>query len=1185
MPFDPFPDFDKVLEGRRAKAAPVAKPTAAPAKEPPHPVMAEIARMVAPAVGAVGSSLLAGPEVAPFGAAAASAAAEIPIEKYLEGRDPSLGEAAFQGALSGAAMGVMGEAAGTVGRNIVRRGIQGSIYSAADKAGLDAIRGNQLDPSGIAKAAGVGGLTGGVVGAAEIPVGRFLSKLWPGDKAALHEPDPEIEKRIRLDENGIPTEMGSAKGDRPYKGAHVVTDEEVHAQIADEGPPGPNETPQAQAARVREHLQTVYNDKAIIQEVAKRKAARVAAKGSPIPLRPMQRLVNGLKEIDAPPKTPDQWVPISQRVAEQVGATKDSVQGGLGRLKAGIGAAWRWYTELPQVSSYDVAIGNRWRMREANAADLRQWRKDIYKTVPRKLDREAIVNWMQADGNEEILKHWAENAPHRFRPGYRAALNLSDEHKQVALQASEFFDEMLELLQKEDVLKDGVESYVNQLWKRRPSNVNQILEEYGSGSVTTDPYLTKKRIFRNYFEGEMLGGLPRDKDIAYLVANYYTMANRTLGDRAFLRSLTGAFAKDGMPLVYPSGHGEVIGPAGENASATIFVTPGAKPRARIPVGSYGVADLEQGIREAQEILAKAQSEGDRATALSANHTIKNLQSELDEALESGVRSLPLDNYRKMNHSSFSKHKYVATAPTGGEPVIMKGDFWVHPEAYERLHNTFESPSAIRAHPVGAAMLRLGQEAKSSILSFSGFHQVQEGVHALGHGVNPLNPPPIDTSNSLLHELFENGLTLLSDYGQMSYFTEGAATSGLIHKIPVAGPLLENYSRYLFEDYIPRLKWAMAQNAFERNLTKFGKTYDRRQILRLTAQQANAAFGGQNLEQIGRSATTRDVFRLIGFAPDFLESRMKFFGQSLLPWGTEQRRALSRIALAQAGTAYMAALTFPAIASKFLGRPVEGEYSWRHPFSFVVDGQEYQLRSMPVDILHAFTSPASFVQTRTNPLFVRPAVELVFGRDKWGHVRSYEDQMKDFVTGLMPIPLQEFKNAFGNESGTLLDSARDAAANTLGLHAWRYRSAAEKRAYELTAKLPIIPVSPEDKLRHEAARRIEEASRQGKPPSPADASLLTAASARLHTKKGRMTEFEGRLQGVTIPQLLDLFDLSESENRKDEMQVEADNLIRRIRRRGWKAVPEADRQNVQARYGKILERLAKMKAPVPKEPNG
>src|SRR5208282_1599740 len=311
------------------------------------------------------------------------------------------------------------------------------------------------------------------------------------------------------------------------------------------------------------------------------------------------------------------------------------------------------------------------------------------------------------------------------------------------------------------------------------------------GKLTPKFKYARKRIFDSYFEGEQAGYIP-NKDAGFLVANYDQAFNKSLAARAFIKDLHEGKASDGRPLVELSGYGKKIEQTGSRSleqPKIVLIKPYAKPE-------------------------------------------------------------ELWDYKPIPHPALRGWKYIGTEPDG-TTILQEGEMLVHPEAYQKLKNRL-SVSALRQNPASRAILGAQMSIKQTMLSVSGFHQVQETLHALGHRVNPTNLPEIDFSEPVTKSLAEHGLQL-ADYNALESFSEGLQGGGLVAKIPGIGPRLHAYNEFLFQDYIPRLKLQMAKLALERNRQRY-PTLNEDKLLEQTARQANAAFGELPYRYWGRSPT-------------------------------------------------------------------------------------------------------------------------------------------------------------------------------------------------------------------------------------------------------------------------------------------------------------------------------------------
>lgn len=651
--------------------------------------------------------------------------------------------------------------------------------------------------------------------------------------------------------------------------------------------------------------------------------------------------------------------PIGQRiqaaVKTAVGAVKaapqttgQAIKTGVQKLAAVTGAIKSGLTQLPVFTEFKRILG-KWDGADQQAAhETRAFVQEINRRIPK--DRqEAITNWIQAGGDPAVLQQRAAASTNpKLRKGYEDALTLNADEKVAAQNISNYLDSKLQDGLASGLLDHGLENYLNQVWKKPNPITLKLQADLATGKLQPNFKFARQRVFDHYFEGEQAGYVPANKSVGALIGIYDQAFNRALSGRAFIKNLTEGKAGDGRPLVATSGSAGLV-PKGQPPEA-LLVRPKTKPE---DTGDYKVID----------------------------------------------------------HPALRKWMWQTQTPEG-TPVMVQGDLLVHPEIYQHLKNVL-GKSAWRQNKLGRAILGTEATIKQTMFSASGFHQVQETLHALGHQVNPTNLSDIDFNNPVHKEAVEHGLQLAS-YDAMEQFTDGLGSGPLINKIPLIGKrLLGPYTEWLFQDYIPRLKITMYEHALGRNAERYqdqiasGKmTKD--QLLELTAKQANAAFGEQNYNWIGRNKTVQDSLRAFIVAPDFLEARAKFVGQALRPHGREQLVALGLLAATQ------------YITARILNKAIDDDYHFDKPFSLVAGKHEYELRTIPGDIAHLIKDPKKFATSRLAPI-ARQGVEFITGRDYRGVKRDTLDQIKDFAKLPTPISMRRqddqrwwetFLNAFG-----------------------------------------------------------------------------------------------------------------------------------------------------------------------------
>lgn len=645
--------------------------------------------------------------------------------------------------------------------------------------------------------------------------------------------------------------------------------------------------------------------------------------------------------------------PLGSQIASEVSRAYEQIKGKaettLDNLKAlGSQAMDALRGEQPW-TDFKSALGKFSGESNRNSYELQKFAAEMRRAVPDPVRREAVVNWIQADGDPSVIagRAAASKAPHRA--GYETAASLTPDEITLAANTRSYLDAKLQEGIDAGLLNEGVENYVTQLWDRPNPIANKLIGEAVSGKLAPNFKFARQRIFDSYFEGEQAGYKPKVKDIGALISIYDQSFSRAIASRKLIKSLHEGTASDGRPLVEVSGVSNLLSESG--SPEALLIKPRAKPE-------------------------------------------------------------DLAGYLPLDHPALRGWKWAGTDPESGAPILYQGDMLVHPEIHAHLKNVL-STSALRQNVFFRSILKGQSILKQSKLSLSGFHFTQEGAHAASHRVNPFAPDTIDFSSPVQSALVDHGLQV-ADYRAYQAFAEGlSGAGGLYERIPGVGKWLTRYNEYLFQEYIPRLKMTMAMDALDRNRNRFAGKLSDDQILELTANQSNAAFGELNYTMLGRNPTFQDFFRLAALAPDFLEARFRFAAQALTKTGTEQRVALAL----QAATLYTAA--------RVLNQALDGDPHWepKYAFDVVVNKRQYGIRSVVEDTAHLISNPAQFISNRLAP-FAKTAVEFTTGRDWRGIKRSSLDQLTDLASWLVPITVGRQANQ------TKLDTALSASGVTV-----------------------------------------------------------------------------------------------------------------------------------------------------------
>jgi len=723
---------------------------------------------------------------------------------------------------------------------------------------------------------------------------------------------------------------------------------------------------------------------------------------------------------------------------EKVGSMVDSIKKGLGELKDA-------YLAEPEFTESKRIIGKYTGALQEIDHNLTTIAKEINLRIPK--DRQiAITNYMQAGGDEAVLRQRAADSFPEHRKGYEDALTLTPDEKATAKFIQDQQDEFWKKANDAGILEGYVENYVRGQWEKENPAGQRVMAIVGSGMLNAKPREAMQKVFQNYFEGEQAGYVPTDKRIGFQFVAAQRSIRGAIAARQALTDMMHSIEKDGRPMVAVGGGGSAIDEDSTSVTAERTKLESAKSALKKDPTNK---TLIRAVDKQRDVLDKAVQFNETDFASKPYFVKPNIKPE-DTA-----------DYKPIDHPAMRKWKWIGT-DASGSPIMMQGQMYVHPEAYGRLNallgkslvRSFEIPKNIPVvggtHP-GAAMLKAGAFVKGTIL-IGPFHQFNLGEHAVFHGVDPTNPLEIDfDKRPVLREGVEHGL-MLFNHNAMFEFSEGLASGGLLHKLPLAGTVLKQYQEWLFQDYIPRLKAEMFENAVTRAEKYYAKDlasgkFTRDQLLDNAAKQGNAAFGELNYKYMGRNPTYQDALRLVLLAPDFLEARFKFAGQALRPRGKEQAMAFIRGAIIMGLGAQTINAMFGDNREKidqqnpWSMRAITNRMHWDKPFSVIINGHEYSPRSVPADMYHLIEDPRGFWYNRVNPLWGKPVIELASGKDINGQKESFVDGVKNILKSFTPIPVQ---GAIRNNQGqTVLQGVTSTLLQSIGISNFPSKTEAEK----------------------------------------------------------------------------------------------------------------------------------------------
>lgn len=819
--------------------------------------------------------------------------------------------------------------------------------------------------------------------------------------------------------------------------------------------------------------------------------------------------------------------------ADQVSQGKDAIVRGLARMKA-IGES---LLTRPIITDYKKAAGEFLFAAQKSDHETRLFAKQLQKQVPSKLRREAITNFIQAGGDSAVLAERAKSSKLRMKLGYEEAQHLTDEEKTIATNIMSYYDSRWREAHDAGILNGVIENYVNQAWMRRNPITDKLMADVQRGLLEPNFKYARQRVFESFFEGEQAGYKPLTKDVGALLSMYNQALDRAIFSRQFVRSLYDLKASDGDPLVALSGSGVPV-PKGEEPPQQYSIRPHAKQ-----------VDLLEAVR----------------------------RKKADEP------ALDLSRYQVVDHPALRGWKWLtnATSPKlteAGEldinpqteapkkdytPIYMKGDMLVHPEAYDHLNNMLKRRWLSGSGKLQAAargVMRAQTTVKQTMFSLSGFHQVQEGIHALGHQINPVTGRvKLDFDDPSQSLLIKRGLQVASFDG-LQEFSEGLTGGNLANKIPIIGPrILQPYQDYLFRDFIPELKMTMALKAFKRNTKRYSKSLDTDQIAELTAEQSNAAFGELNYRYMGRNPNYQDMARAFLLAPDFLEARARFVGQATKPYGREQLVALGLLAATQ------------YTASRLLNKLLDGDYHWEPENAFRVmhNKRWYGVRSVPADIIHLVSDPRSFFYHRLSPA-LSLGVEGITGRDDRGQkinaakvIQDFKDHPLRSVTNLpgTPIVLRQRED----------DAWWESFANSIGLQEGKYHTPAEEVVRDYyNEKFPGGFPKSDNPEHAELKKQLVKKERAGENVEDdilrlGEEGKLSPDEAKQLFKKGQLDSLQASIVPLPLATALNVYEKADKGERERLQPILAKKA------RAWlKRTPAKERGDLAERIDKVLK---------------
>ncbi len=212
-------------------------------------------------------------------------------------------------------------------------------------------------------------------------------------------------------------------------------------------------------------------------------------------------------------------------------------------------ALWRYIKDLPPDTSGQKALEHFSAGIQTRAFEVSKLAKKLLALMPDKARREALTNFVEAGGDENILRERiAKTSDTKLRRGYEDALTLTPEEKQIGMTMREHYEEMLRLAREYGVLGEGKENYFGRhAWVRE--GYLKRMTEGGKLKRVFDP--SKKRTYDSFFDGEQAGLKPQTKDAAEIAVRYTNELDKVIETQKFKARLLGGTVKETDGTIRP----------------------------------------------------------------------------------------------------------------------------------------------------------------------------------------------------------------------------------------------------------------------------------------------------------------------------------------------------------------------------------------------------------------------------------------------------------------------------------------------------------------------------------------------------------------------------------------------------------------------------------------------------------
>ena len=202
-------------------------------------------------------------------------------------------------------------------------------------------------------------------------------------------------------------------------------------------------------------------------------------------------------------------------------------------------------------ADYSTSVHDYQANKQIGSGQAEQFHREGIAEVKDAVQREAISNHIEANGDAQLLEQRARQAEsnpetEQHAEGYDAAKHLSPEAQSLRDRITGVLDDWRNRLGQRGLITKGRENYIPHKWTFE--DVDPATGATAATNNQTPRDFLKERTFNSFHEGEQAGFEPTTKDAAKLTADYVQKASGLLAKDDLAHSLLDGKTTAGTPL-------------------------------------------------------------------------------------------------------------------------------------------------------------------------------------------------------------------------------------------------------------------------------------------------------------------------------------------------------------------------------------------------------------------------------------------------------------------------------------------------------------------------------------------------------------------------------------------------------------------------------------------------------------